>query len=58
MRLDKWRAESATPESQEEFTARHSATPRKAEEPWFKRGQLSAHAAKVLDVIKRRAFAR
>jgi hypothetical protein len=38
-RLDQWRAEIATPESHEDFTARHSATPREPDGLWFKEGQ-------------------
>lgn len=39
-KLDAWRAQIATQESHEEFTARHSATPREPDEPWWKKGQF------------------
>ncbi len=39
VRLEAWRAEIATPETHEDFTARHSATPREPKAPWFREGQ-------------------
>ncbi len=38
-RLDAWRTEIVTPESHEQFAARHGAGRR--EQPWFKSGQYA-----------------
>lgn len=39
--LEQWRTTIATEESHQDFTARHSAPPREASEPWWKKGQFA-----------------